>query len=112
MSNDINYFIVESNKYCLGRDTSVSLINSITIQKDAGLKEVILWLDGKPYKTNVDYAFSFIRSLELYAMNCNNNTQHYLMEISNLNDKDALFEYNISTGYPEPMVFDTEELVK
>lgn len=112
MSNDINYFIVEGNKYWLGRDTRVSFINSITIQKDVGLEEVTLWLDGKPYKTSADYALSFIRSLELYAMNCNNNTQQHLMEISNLNDRDALFEYNISTGYPEPIVFDTEELVK
>ena len=111
-SNEVNYFIVEGSKYWLDRDTRVSLINSITIQKDAGLEEVILWLDGKPYKTSADYALSFIRSLELYAMNCNNNTQQHLMEISNLNDRDALFEYNISTGYPEPIVFDTEELVK
>ena len=34
------------------------------------------------------------------------------MEISNLNDRDALFEYNISAGYPEPIVFDTERLCK
>lgn len=112
MNNDINYFIVEGNKYWLDKDTRVSLTNSITIQKDAGLEEVILWLDGKLYKTNADYALSFIRSLELYAMNCNNNIQQHLMEIFNLNDRDALFEYNISTGYPEPIVFDTEELVK
>ena len=112
MSNDINYFIVEGNKYWLNKDTRVNLINSITIQKDAGLEEVILWLDGKPYKTSADYALSFIRSLELYAVNCNNNTQQHLMEISNLNDRNALFEYNISTGYSEPIVFDTEELVK
>lgn len=112
MSNDINYFIVESNKYWLGRDTRGSLINSITIQKDAGLEEVTLWLDGKPYKTSADYALSFIRSLELYEVNCNNNTQQHLMEISNLKDRDALFEYNISAGYPEPIVFDTERLVK
>lgn len=112
MSNDINYFIVEDNKYWIGRDTRVSLINSITIQKDAGLEEVTLWLDGKPYKTSADYALSFIRSLELYAVNCNNNTQQHLIEISNLNDRDALFEYNISTRYPEPIVFDIEKLVK
>lgn len=112
MSNDINYFIVEGNKYWLGRDTRVSLINSITIQKDAGLEEVTLWLDGKPYKTSADYALNFIRSFELYAVNCSNNTQQHLMEISNLKDRDALFEYNISVGYPKPIVFDTEELVK
>ena len=112
MSNDINYFIVEGNKYWFGRDIRVSLINSITIQKDVGLEEVTLWLDGKPYKTSADYALSFIRSLDLYAVNCNNNTQQHLMEISNLKDRDALFEYNISAGYPKPIVFDIEELVK
>lgn len=111
-SEKVNYFLVEGNKYWFDKETRVILINSITIQKDAGLEEVILWLGGKSYKTSVDYAINFIRSLELYAVNCNNNTQQHLMEISNLNDRDALFEYNISAGYPEPIVFDTEELIK
>ena len=111
-SDEVNYFLVENKKCWLDRETRVGLINSITIQKDAGLEEVILWLGGIPYTVSADYALEFLRSLELYAVRCYNNTQTHLVEISNILDRDTLFEYNICAGYPKPIVFDTEELVK
>ena len=111
-SDEVNYFNFDGHKYWIDRDTRVSLLNSLTIQQSAGLEEAMLWFGGIPYTVKIDYAISFIKSLELYAVGCFNNTQAHLAEISNINTREGLFEYNICTGYPEPLTFDSEYIVK
>lgn len=111
-SEEVNCFILGDNKYWLDKDTRVGLINSLNIQKDAGVQDTLLWLNGNPYRVSIDYALAFLRNLELYAVECYNVTQAHYAEIKALPTREALFDYNVSAGYPTPIVFDIEELVK
>ena len=111
-SDEVNCFILGDNKYWLDRETRVGLVNSLTIQQGAGVTETTLWFDGTPYKVSIEYALSFLRQLELYAIACYNATQTHLAELSCLDDRDALFVYDITSNYPAPIEFDTKEIIK
>lgn len=109
---EVNTFNLGEQKCWLDKETRVGLINSITIQKDSGALVTNLWLNGKPYAVSVDYALTFLRKLELYAVSCYNVTQLHLSEIKQTTNRDALFNYNISAGYPTPIEFDNSEIIK
>ena len=111
-SDEVNYFLLGEEKCWLDKDTRVGLINSINIQKDSGALVTILWLNGKPYHMDIDYALNFLKELELYAISCYNTTQIHLSEIKQITNRDALFQYNISTGYPTPLGLDMEQILK
>lgn len=111
-SDEVNYFTLNGAKCWLDKDTRVGLINSITIQKDSGVLVTNLWLNGKPHAVSVDYALTFLRKLELYAVSCYNVTQLHLSEIKQTTNRDALFNYNVSAGYPTPIEFDDSEIIK
>lgn len=111
-SDEVNYFTLNGAKCWLDKDTRVGLINSITIQKDSGVLVTNVWLNGKPYAVSVDYALTFLRKLELYAVSCYNVTQLHLSEIKQTTNRDALFNYNVSAGYPTPIEFDDKEIIK
>ena len=111
-SDEVNYFLLEGKKCWLNKSDRVGLINSINIQKDSGALVTNLWLNGTSYPVSIDYALDFLRQLELYAIACNNITQIHIAEISQINDRDALFMYNITTGYPSPIEFDNTQIIK
>lgn len=111
-SDEVNCFILDDKKCWLDKDTRVGLVNSITVQQGAGLTETVLWFDGIAYRVGISYALNFLKALELYAIDCYNVTQSHLNEIKSISDRNMLFEYNISAGYPVPIVFDTEEIIE
>lgn len=111
-SDEVNYFLLGEEKCWLDKETRVGLINSITIQKDSGVKVTTLWLNGGPYKVSVDYALEFLRGLELYAVDCYNVTQSHIAEIKAISGREGLFEYDVTKGYPEVLSFNMEEVIE
>lgn len=109
---EVNTFNLGEQKCWLDKETRVGLINSITIQKDSGVKVTTLWLNGEPYKVSVDYALEFLRGLELYAVNCYNVTQSHIAEIKAISGREELFEYDVTKGYPEVLSFNMEEVIE
>lgn len=111
-SDEVNYFLLEGEKCWLDKDTRVGLINSIGIQRDSGILITTLWLNNKPYNVSVDYALSFLRALELYAVSCYNVTQTHLAEIKQITNRDELFNYDVTANYPPSLTFDEKEIIK
>lgn len=109
---EVNIFNLGEQKCWLDKETRVGLINSITIQKDSGVKVTTLWLNGEPYKVGVDYALEFLRGLELYAVGCYNVTQSHIAEIKAISGREGLFEYDVTKGYPEVLSFNMEEVIE
>lgn len=109
--DEVNTFTLGNEKCWLDKETRVGLINSIGIQEDCGLVETTLWLNGVPYKLSIEYALEFLKELELYTIECYNVTQEHISQIKATTDRDALFEFNVSDGYPTPLEFDLTQVI-
>ena len=57
-------------------------MNSINIEKNAGKKESVLWLNGICITVNCDAAIQMLSSLELYALACYNKTAEHKLAVS------------------------------
>lgn len=100
-SSEVNSFKVGEDTAWLDKETRLGLLNSLNVQKSAGLEKTILWLNDKSYELNIDLLLTFLTNLEVYAINCFNNTANHLKEIAKLNDRDQILNYQITTGYPD-----------
>lgn len=110
-SGDVNSFILNGHKAWLPKADRVGLRNSLLIQKNNRISTTTLWLNNKPYNVSVDYILEFLERLELYAINCYNVTQSHLADIKGINNRSSLLGYDITSGYPEPIVFDIQEII-
>lgn len=102
-SENVNSFILNGIPAWLDKETRVGLMNSITIEKAAGLKETTLWLGTKSFTLPVDIAIGFLYQLELYAKQCYNKTAEHKYNISLLDNPNEILEYNYKEGYPEKL---------
>ena len=99
-SDDVNYFLLDNIKYWLDKDTRMSLLNSMAIEKEHGKTTTILWLGHHHYEIDIDYLTSFIKDLELYAKDTFNVTQSHLADIAAMDSNTELVKYDITKNYP------------
>lgn len=85
-SDNVNSFSLNGIKVWLPKETRVGLMNSTTIEKNAGKEESTLWLNGLCITVNCDAAIQMLSSLELYALACYNKTAEHKLAINNLTD--------------------------
>lgn len=104
-SDEVNCFIINNEKVWIARDLRVSLKNKIQIEKESGYSETSIWLNDKQYNINVDIALDFLRQLELYAIQCFNNTQTLLSEAKQLTLRSEINNFDIKKGYPKILNF-------
>jgi hypothetical protein len=104
-SNEVNGFYIGDKVVWLDKATRVGLINSLNIQKEQGLTNSDLWLDGTSYNVEIDTALEFLKKLELYAIDCYNITQSHLAEIEGLTKREDILNYDVTKGYPEKLKF-------
>ena len=104
-SSNVNGFILNGIKVWLDKDTRVGLMNSITIEKNAGKEQSVLWLNGICITVNCDAAIQMLSSLELYALACYNKTAEHKLAISQLTDVSKVKAYDYTAGYPDKLSF-------
>ena len=104
-SSNVNGFILNGIQVWLDKDTRVGLMNSITIEKNAGKEQSILWLNGICITVNCDAAIQMLSSLELYALACYNKTAEHKLAISQLTDVSKVKAYDYTAGYPDKLSF-------
>lgn len=107
-SVEVNSFILNGNRVWLDKATRVGLVNSLTMQKNNGLEDTTLWLDKVSITINIDKALMLLNAVEMYAMECYNNTHKHYAEISQLTTIDELVAYDITAGYPKQLEITTE----
>lgn len=108
--NEVNSFIYDSRQYWFDKATRVGLINSLNIQKDAGLTETTIWLGTTECKTTIEYALTFLKNLELYAIACNNVTNRHIAEIYKLDTIEDILNFDITADYPDQLVFENNKI--
>ena len=103
-SENVNSFSLNGLTVWLDKDTRVGLMNSTTIQKNAGLETSVLWLGTMALEVPCDQAIQLLSALEIYALDCFNVTAEHKKNILTLDSIDDLVNYDYTKGYPEKLV--------
>ena len=101
----VNSFTLQGKQMWLPKETRVGLVNSITIEKNAGKEVTGLWHDGVRYELPVDTALQMLAALELYALECYNVTAAHKAAVSALESVEDIVAYDYTTDYPEKLIF-------
>ena len=104
-SEDVNSFTLQGKQMWLPKETRVGLVNSITIEKNAGKKTTILWFGGEKYELPVDTALQMLSALELYALECYNVTAAHKAAVNALEGVEDVVAYDYTQGYTEKLNF-------
>ena len=104
-SSDVNSFTLQGKTMWLPKETRVGLVNSITIEKNAGKKTTVLWFGGEKYELPVDNALQMLSALELYALECYNVTAAHKAAVNALESVEDVVAYDYTQGYPEKLNF-------
>ena len=102
-SSEVNGFSLNGNVVWLDKATRVGLVNSLGVQKENGITETTLWLNGTSVTVSIEGALQALKALELYAIACYNNTQEHIAEIKALKNAEDFYNYDVTKGYPEQL---------
>ena len=104
-SEAVNSFTLQGKQMWLPKETRVGLVNSVTIEKNAGKETTVLWFGGERYELPVDTALQMLAALELYALECYNVTAAHKAAVSALESVEDIVAYDYTTDYPEKLIF-------
>lgn len=104
-SSNVNSFSLNGIQVWLSKDTRIGLMNSLTIEKNAGKEESTLWFNNICITINCDAAIQMLSALELYALSCYNITAEHKAAVQNLTTLDEVMSYDFTIGYPEKLDF-------
>lgn len=104
-SEDVNSFTLQGKAMWLPKETRVGLVNSVTIEKNAGKKTTVLWFGGEKYELPIDTALQMLSDLELYALECYNVTAAHKAAVNALESVEDVVAYDYTQGYPEKLNF-------
>lgn len=105
VSPNVNSFTLQGKTMWLPKETRVGLVNSITIEKNAGRETTNLWFGGEKYELPVDIALQMLAALELYALECYNVTEAHKAAVSALESLEDIVAYNYTKNYPSKLNF-------
>lgn len=104
-SEDVNSFTLQGKQMWLPKETRVGLVNSVTIEKNAGKETTVLWFGGERYELPVDTALQMLSALELYAVQCYNTTAMHKANVILLESIGDVVNYDYTLHYPEKLNF-------
>ena len=104
-SEDVNSFTLQGKQMWLPKETRVGLVNSVTIEKNAGKETTVLWFGGEKYELPVNTALQMLSALELYALECYNVTAAHKAAVNALESVEDVVAYDYTQGYPEKLNF-------
>lgn len=104
-SDAVNSFMLQGKQMWLPKETRVGLVNSVTIEKNAGKETTTLWFDGAKYELPVDTALQMLSALELYALECYNVTAAHKAAVNALDSVEDIVAYDYTENYPEKLNF-------
>ena len=104
-SEDVNSLVLGGNVMWFDKSTRVGLFNSITIEKQMGKTDTVLWYDSTKYIIPISDALSMLNEIEMYALNCYNVTQSHIAAVRSLQTIQEVENYNFKVGYPAKLKF-------
>ena len=104
-SERVNSFDLLGKSMWLDKSTRVGLFNSISIEKEAGKTDTVLWYDATKYVIPISDALVMLNAIEMYALNCYNVTQSHIEAVRSLQTIEEVENYNFKVGYPVKLSF-------
>ena len=104
VSEAVNSFYLGDKRMWLDKATRVGLMNSVTIEKNAGKDMYTLWFDNQYFELPVDKAIQMLQIVELYAVECYNVTAQHLAEVRSFTSLPEATSFDFTAGYPEFVV--------
>lgn len=104
-SSNVNSFSLNGLNVWLPKDIRVGLMNSLTIEKNAGKEISTLWFGNIKLDINIEAAVQMLSALELYALECYNKTAEHKTIVESLTDEEQIKIYDYTKGYPEKLEF-------
>lgn len=105
-SEAVNGFTINEVSGWLDKPTRVGLMNSISIEREAGRTEASIWLGSNLFVLRIEKAINMLQQIELYALACYHVTQGHIRAINELETKEEIKAYNFTSGYPEKLSFE------
>lgn len=99
-SNEVNTCIINNQKCWFDKNTRIGLLQRANIEK---LTKSIttIWINNNSITTSIENIIDFITNLELYSIDCFDNTQRHYQEIKELDSVKEALQYDITSGYPD-----------
>lgn len=104
-SEAINQFFIKNVSGWLNKRTRIGLINSIAVEKEAGLEETTIWLGDNLFVFSIEKAINMLHRIELYALACYKTTQEHIRAINQLETIEEIEAYDFRAGYPSKLNF-------
>ena len=104
VSPEVNSFYFNGSTAWIPRDTRVSLMNSLNIEKTSGKTFSTLWLGSESYTVNIDLAINLLSKLELYALECYNVTAEHRSRVFGMKTVEEVEAFDYTSGYPDKLV--------
>lgn len=110
-SDEVNQFYVHGMRMWIDKATRVGLMLRFNAEIGVGKTETTLWYDGMGFPMKLTDAVSMLYAVELYASACYDKTQEHIANVSKLETIAEVKAYDYTVGYPEPLRFDTNEVM-
>lgn len=105
ISNNVNNFIVNGQSVWISKVDRVGLMNSTNIEISSGKTSTTLWLNNTPLVIPCDTLINMLSELEEYALQCYNVTEQHKATVLELDNIDAVDNFDITLDYPTQLVF-------
>lgn len=101
VSTNVNVFYLYGHPMWLPDVKRTSLIKSTNIRKAQGNEVTTLWDDNNnKYDIPCDAALMMLNTLEMYALDCYNQTAQHKKNVLEMDSVEDLLNYDITSGYP------------
>lgn len=104
-SAEVNTFYVNGTPVWFDKYARTTISQSISTEIGVGKETTVMWFEGTPYTMDINDAKQMFIDIELYAIECYNNTQKNIAEARTLTSKSEVANFDITKGYPEKLSF-------
>lgn len=111
-SNWVNIFYLAGQPLWLDAQTRQTLRISIESYQAMGITSVTKWFNDQQYTFPTAAWLQMLVALEVYAAEALNVTEQHKSAVRHLQSIQAIKEYDITTGYPEPLNLSAEVLMR
>ena len=106
VSIEVNGFYINDIQLWIDRSEREALTRRFNIELNKGKTNTTLWKNGIQFILDINTALQMLDELEYYAIQCYDNTQHHLVNVSNITTMEELENYDYRSGYPEMLRFE------
>ena len=102
-SDKINEFYIQNTPVWLDKNTRAGLKLRFEAEKAMQKELTTLWYNHQEFILPLDSAVQMLYAIEVYASQCYDNTQKHIAEVSKLENKEEIENYDFRVGYPEKL---------